>query len=272
MRQNFYLSVLFLAATFLIISCQDSTSSLDEQPPQLPPSESMNMDFSVFDENTNTTSSNLTADNESYSHFFNAAIRAMVMEAIVNTNLTIPKTLLKAAENVEPELTDNGEWTWSYTSDANNNNFEIRLVATSGSDDLVNWQMYVTNSALNIENALFFEGEVTEDGSTGNWTYYALFGEEAGSEVSQTNWSIESEDQVDLRLEVLTDRNGNLGDYIEYSFNSPVKLATYYNADEDQTSEIEWNIETIEGYIIAPNYNNGDQACWNSNFQDIECS
>lgn len=268
-----YLSLLILlAVSLLLFSCQDSTNSLDEQPPQLPPAESMNMDFSVFDENTDATSANLTANNESYSHFLNAAIRAMVMKGVVNTNLAIPKTLLKAAENVEPELTDNGEWTWSYTSDANNTNFEIRLVATSSSDGLVNWQMYVTNSELNIENSLFFEGEVTEDGSTGNWTYYALLGDEAGSEVSQTTWSIESEEQVDLRLEVLTDRNGNTGDYIEYSFNSPVKLATYYNAGEDQTTEIEWNSETFEGSIIAPNYNNGEQACWNSNFQNIECS
>lgn len=271
MRQYYFLPILLLAATFLLLSCQDSTNSLDEQPPQLPSAESMNMDFTVFDEDSGTNSTNITADNESYSHFFNAAIRAMVMKGIVNTNLAIPKTLLKAAENVEPELTDNGEWTWSYTSGANDNNFEIRLVATSDSDDLVNWQMYVTNSALNIENALFFEGEVTENGSTGNWTYYALLGDEAGKEVSQTTWSIENEDQIDLRLEVLTNRNGNLGDYIDYSFNPPVKQATYYNSGEDQTTEIEWNSETFEGYIIAPNYNNGEQACWNSNFQDIEC-
>jgi len=131
--------------------------------------------------------------------------------------------------------------------------------------------MYVTNSVLNIDDSLFFEGEVAEDGSAGNWTYYALFGEDAGNEVSQVTWSIESEEEVDLRLEVLTDRNGNLGDYIEYSFDSPVKLATYYNAGEDQTTEIEWNSETFEGYLIAPNYNNGDQACWNGEFQNVEC-
>ena len=276
MGQKNYLPLFLLIATSLLLfSCQDSTNSLNEQPPQLPPAESMNMDFSAFDENTeanNAINVSNASDSESYSHFLNAAFRAMVMKGIVNTNLAIPKTLLKAAENIEPELTDDGEWTWNYTSDANDNNFEIRLVATSETDNLVNWQMYVTNSALSIDNELFFEGEVTEDGSEGTWTYFALFGDEAGSEVSQITWSIESENQVDLRLEVLTDRNGNLGDFIEYSFNSPVKLATYYNSGEDQTTEIEWNSETLEGYIIAPNYNNGEQACWNSNFQDVECS
>lgn len=230
------------------------------------------MDFSAFDEESGGNSANLTAENESYSHFFNAAIRAMVMKGIVSTNLAIPKALLKAAENIEPELTDDGEWTWSYSKDANGNNFEIELIATTSSNDQVTWQMYVTNSALNIENILLFEGKVSDDGSSGSWTYYALFGDETGNEVSSITWTINNEDQVELRLEVLSGRNGNLGDYLEYSYDSPVKRATYYNADEDQVTEIEWNSETYEGYIIAPNYNNGEQSCWNSNFQNVECS
>lgn len=267
-RYSFLFAIYLVAASLLMISCQDSTNSLNEQPPQLPPVESMNMDFSAFDEDTGA---NLTAENESYTHFLNASIRAMVMKAVVNSNLAIPKALLNAAENVEPELTDDGEWTWSYSNDANGNSFEVELVATSGNNGTVLWQMYVTNSALDIDDVLFFEGDVETDGSAGSWTYYALFGEEAGSAVSQTTWNAVSEDQIDLRLEVLTDRNNNLGDYIEYSFNSPVKIATYYNAGEDQTTKIEWNSESYEGYFIAPNYNNGEQACWDSNFQNVEC-
>lgn len=230
----------------------------------------MNMDFSAFDDESNGKSANFTSDNESYSHFFNAAVRAMVMKGIVNTNLAIPKVLLQAAENFEPELTDDGEWTWSYSKDANGNNFEIELIATTSSNEQVIWQMYVTNSALNIDNVLLFEGEVSDDGSSGYWTYYALFGNEAGNAVSQLEWNISSEDQAELRLEVLSDRNGNLGDYIDYAFDAPVKRTTYYNAAEDQLTEIEWNSETYEGYIIAPNYNSGEQACWNSNFQNVE--
>jgi hypothetical protein len=146
------------------------------------------------------------------------------------------------------------------------------LIATANDNGQVVWQMYVTSSALNIDNALLFEGEVLSDGSSGNWTYYALLGDEAGSEISRINWTVENEDQNDLRLEVLSDRNSNLGDYIEYNFDSPIKRAVYFNADEDETAEIEWNSETLEGYIIAANYNNGEQACWNSNFQNVECS
>lgn len=273
MAQKNYLPLfLLIASSLLLFSCQDSVTSFDEQPPQLPPLESMDVDLSAFEEESGNKSANFTAENESYTHFLNATFRAMIVRGVVNSSLAIPKALLEAAENIEPELSDDGEWTWSYSKDANGNNFEAELIATANDNDQVIWQMYVTSSALNIDNALLFEGEVLTDGSSGNWTYFALLGDEAGSETSNVTWTVESEDQVDLRLEVLSDRNGNLGDYIEYTFDSPIKRAVYYNAAEDETAEIEWNIETLEGYIIAPNYNNGEQACWNSNFQNVECS
>jgi len=273
-QKNYLLLLLLISTSLLVFSCQDSTNSLNEQPPQLPPAESMDMNFSVFDKDTDAGSSgdaNLTAENESYTHFLNATFRAMIVRGVVNSSLAIPKTLLNAAENIEPELSDDGEWTWSYSKDANGNNFEAELIATTDGNGQVIWQMYVTSSALDIDNELLFEGEVLTDGSSGNWTYFALLGDEAGSEISSVIWTVENEDQVDLRLEVLTDRNGNLGDYIEYSFDSPVKLATYYNAGDNQTTEIEWNSETFEGYLVAPNYNNGEQACWNNDFQNVEC-
>jgi len=272
MKKINYLS-LFIVLSFAItmFSCQDSTNSLDDQPPELPPVESMNMEFSNFDESVDSGNSELNAENETYSHFTNAAIRAMVMKGIVSTNLAIPKALIAAAENSDPELTDDGEWTWSYASDASGDNFEVRLHASEGSDGRINWQMFVTNSGLDLDDVLLFEGDVNQDGTEGTWIYYALFGDESGNAVSQIDWEIENEEQTELRLEVLSDRNGHAGDSIDYRFDAPVKRAEYYNAGDDLRTEIEWNIETKEGYLVSPNYNNGEQACWNGDFQDVEC-
>ncbi|WP_141691483.1 hypothetical protein [Rhodohalobacter halophilus] len=272
MRRFSYITTLFaIAGSLLLMSCSNTTGSFEDQPPHLPPAESMNMDFSLFeDENSDTGKENLSINNESYSHFLNAAVRAAVLKTIVDVNLIIPKSLYIAAENADPELNEDGEWTWTYSSQASGNTFNVRLVA-SESNGAISWQMYLTGSAMELDNILLFDGEVSPDGTEGRWTYYAIFCDHAGSAVSRVDWSVDNEENLSLRLEVLSDRNGNLGDYIEYIFDAPVKTATYYNAGEDQLTEIEWNSETKAGFLIAPNYNNGEQACWDSNFQNVEC-
>lgn len=42
----------------------------------------------------------------------------------------------------------------------------------------------------------------------------------------------ENEEQRQLRLDILSDRTGNLGDFIEYEFDAPVKRVTYLTLGE----------------------------------------
>lgn len=267
-------TALLIGLFFLTVSCEDSLTSFDEQPPELPPASSMEMDFTDFDqEHSNEFSSmEMAAESESYSNFGNAAIRALFMKAVVNVNLAIPKALLKAAEHADPELNENEEWVWSYSKTADNKEFEVLLVASMETENEALWQLFVTNPELGLDNHLFFEGMTTPDGKSGTWTYYQLLGDEPGDAVSEVSWNVEDEDRRELRLEILSDRNGHMGDSIEYEFDAPVKRATYYNAEQDETTEIVWNTETREGYLMAPDYNEGEQACWDSGLANIPCS
>lgn len=140
----------------------------------------------------------------------------------------------------------------------------------AGNDD-VNWQFFVTNSELSIEDRLFFDGTTNADGSQGTWTYYDL-SNESNESVSEIQWAVTGEEEVSLRLDVVSDRFDNQGDYIDYTFDGTVKNAVYYNAGNDETTELQWNVETKAGYLIAPNFNNGEQACWDENFDNASCS
>jgi hypothetical protein len=273
-RKNLIYTVLFMATfTLLAGGCQDSVSSLQESPPELPSASSMEIDFSGMDsESAQKTAPGYQSEMGSYSNFTNAAIRVAVMKTIVSTNLAVPKALLTAAENVDPEFNDNGEWTWNYSHSAGGYTFETTLVATQLNSNEIQWQFFVSDSENGIDDRLFFEGTTTDSGQSGNWTYYALFGENAGEPVSEVTWSFEDEENKQIRLDVLSDRNGHLGDYIAYQLEYPVHNAIYYNAENDQATEIEWNSETHEGYLIAPGYNDGEQACWDSQFSNTDCN
>ncbi len=265
-------SFIFLFS-LLAAACQDTVDPSQETPPPLPPAESMEMDFSAMDGDTaQKTAPGYESDSESYSNFTNAVIRVAVMKTIVNANLAIPRALLQAAQNVDPDFNDNGEWVWTYSHTAGGQQFDIELIAVRQSDQEVQWQLFVSSPDHATDSQLFFEGVTSEDGRAGSWTYFALFGESAGEPVSEITWAIEDEENKQLRLEVLSDRNGNLGDYIEYDLEYPVHRATYYNASEDETSEIQWNSETREGFLTAPGYNDGVQSCWDSSFRNSPCN
>lgn len=259
------IGLLFLLATFVLASCGDNPASLSsEEPPQLPPIESMQVDFSTF-EGTQTAKREVANTN-----FSQAALRALVMKTVVDLNLAIPRALLVAAEGSEAEFNDEGQWEWSYSHTAAENNYEVRLLASAEGSSGVHWEFFVTNSLLDIDNKLLFEGTSSNDGSQGTWTYFNVTGE--GNEpVSEIEWSVNGEDEVSLRLEVVSDRYNNLGDFIEYSFDGTVKKAIYFNAGQEETTELQWNVETKAGYLIAPNYNNGERACWDENFEDVVC-
>lgn len=264
------ISVILLVGVFVITSCKDDPASLNnDQPPQLPTAESMQMDFSTF-ENNQSPKENVARKNGA--NFAQAAFRALIAKAIVNVNLAVPKVILEAASNAEAELNENEEWEWSYSRSAANATYEVRLIASRATGDEVTWQFFVTNSDLNIEDKLFFSGVSNSDGTQGTWTYYNLLNSEGDEATSQIAWSVEGEDNVELRLEVLSDRNDLAGDFIEYTFDGTIKNAIFYDASADEITELEWNIETKAGFIIAPDYNDGEKACWDENFDDVSCT
>lgn len=264
-RLAFYI----LIGAFIVTACSDDPASLNsEEPPAIPPVESMTVDVSTFDAYQQNKDA---LGKQSNTNFTQAAIRAFVIKSVVELNLAIPKALLAAASESDAEFNDDGEWVWSYTKNAGNETYEVRLVASQENENEINWQFFVTNSSLDINDKLFFSGTTNADGSQGTWTYYSL-ASSSEEPVSVTDWTITEEGNVDLRLEVTSDRFNNQGDYIEYSFDGMIKNIVYYNADEDEITELQWNVETNAGYIIAPNYNNGEKACWDENFENTSCS
>jgi len=262
------LTVFVAVLVLLTISCTDNPATISEKPPQLPPVNSMEMDFSNFQHKQKSTgANNLSTDN-----FTRASGAALLMKGIVGLNLAIPKLLLKAAQNADAQLNDASKWEWNYSKTSDSNTYSVRLVASRNGNDKVNWEFYVTSTNLGLEDQLFFSGTTNTDGTSGIWTYYSLQNTNSQEVVSQINWTVNGSNDVSLKLEVKSDRNNHQGDFIEYTFDGTLKTATYYDASSGETTKIQINVNTHAGYISSPNYNSGEKACWDSNYQDTTCS
>jgi len=259
-----------------LYSCTDNPSSANDEPPAIPPVSSMEMDYSTFELDPQQSSPKATHTVQEYEHFTAAVGSATILRLVVALNVAIPRAILEGASNRDPQLNGDGQWEWSYSQTTDQNSFEVRLVAiVSGSgtaEQQVNWEFYVSSDQHGLDNFLFFEGVTSADGSTGTWTYYDLASPEQQSAVSRVDWNVVDENNRSLTLEVLSDRNNHQGDTIEYSFDGSLKTAVFTDASEGTTVTLVWNPETHEGSITAPNYNNGVQACWNSNLENTACS
>lgn len=270
MLQRVKILSLLLVGLLIINACSDSVSSSEQDtPPKIPSVESMNMDFSTFDENE--PPSQINDEASEVTNFTQAVIRAALMKAVVDANLALPRAIFKAAADADANLNEENEWEWSFSKTINDDNFEVRFVGTRQDENTILWECYITNSQMGLEDALLFDGTSNNDGTEGNWTYYNIQNQKEHEAVSQITWS-KTETTTSLTLEVLSEDSQHFGNTIEYFSKGNIKHATFYNAGEDATTELEWNSESFTGYLIAPNYNNGEKACWDSNFQNVTCS
>jgi len=272
-RNGIVLVAVLLTLVVGLSACGDSTNVKDQTPPDLPPQESMNTDFSTFDQAPQKQ--NLNTQQAGFEHFTRAAFEAAAFKVILNANLFIPRAIFKAATKVDPEGGNNGEWNWNYSVDANGKVFKASLTGQKNKDaGHSTWQMYITNNQTQppLDNFLLFEGQAQLDGTSGYWIYYDWTQPDQQSRISRLDWSKKSENALDLTLKVLSNRNNNINDVIEYQISDSTKMVTYTDASKSSELKIHWNSETHAGYLIDPGYNSGEKACWDSNFQNVACT
>ncbi len=207
------------------------------------------------------SASNKTVAKRAESNFNTAVLAAGVAKIILEANLAIPRALITAAQDQTADAINDSEFEWKYSSAASGQNFSIRLVATVETSQHVDWNFFVSSSAAEIQDQLFFSGTSNFDGTMGTWTYY---NPQNGSELSDVNWEA-GENSTSVDFEVTSDRNNNRGDTITYHFDGTTKSVVYFDASEDQTSTISYNTKTLAGFIISANYNGGAKSCWDEN-------
>lgn len=263
------ITIAFFIGIITLVSCSDNaTKSTEQNPPAIPPEHSMAMELSNFNEQSKVQSATTQAKN----NFGQAVFRAGLLKTIVDINLAIPTAFLKAASESDARLNENEEWEWKYNTTAESNEYGVRLTAVRDESGSASWNFYVTNPQFNLDNKLFFSGVSDAQGTEGSWSYYSLLDSDGKEEkVSQIAWTVESKDDLNLRLDVVSDRNDNRGDYIDYTLEGTTKAVVHFDASENQETTLQWNTGTNAGSITAPNYNNGNKACWDGNLEDISC-
>ncbi|MFC1713797.1 hypothetical protein ACFL6S_09020 [Candidatus Poribacteria bacterium] len=244
---------------------EDGTGGEAEQPPELPPNASMTVDLSTFGGEKLAPELQIPGAN-----FSNAAIRVLLVNTAVIVGLALPTAAFKAAIDTDPIKQGDGSWLWSYEITILGVDIEANL---TGRLDLAGlktvWSMRVTSNFLLLSNFEWYTGESLLDNSSGSWLFYDSKAPGSGNELAKIEWAVSAIDKVDLIISNLELEGPNANDVLLYSIDGTTAFISFYKASDDTLVDITWDLITIAGSILAPNYNGGERASWDGDKQDI---
>lgn len=257
-----------IAAQLLVVSCSDDpASSKPAQQPNLPPAASMIIDFSSL---TNPGSAPKMA--QAGVNYLNAVARLAVINGTVVVVLSAPAAVFAAAVSQTPTAGSDGAYHWQYTTTANGIAFTADLTGSIDARTQESlWEMRVSAPSVGLTNFLWYDGRAKLNNSSGYWEFYDPAQPDTKVNVLHLDWTYASATNATLSFEVVKESAPEKGDTLDYTLAGNIFTVKIFDASTAENLEISWDRTTTAGYLIAPNYNGGQKACWDSTRADVAC-
>ncbi len=264
-------SMLWLAA------CEKNPTAPKSQKPNLPPQSSMAVDLQAFNNNNNAAGLSKTgADQTAVGlNFIAARLTVGAINLAVLTHMSVPVLTFAAALSQQPALQDDAKWHWVYSVSNNaGQQFQADLAGwIDESEQVSRWEMRITTSGLGapLNNFLWYEGQAALSNGSGQWDIYDSAQPASSVKAVHIDWDRPSADEATLKFTVVKPRVPENGDVLTYKVDGNSRAVTFFDQSASTTLDISWDAVTNAGYIIAPNYNNGQKSCWDSQLNDTIC-
>lgn len=229
------------------------------RPPELPPKESMTVDFQSIQ------ASGAIVDPAAKTHWTQAAVRVGLLNLWVGLGLAPHVGVFHAAHSQRPRAEDD-RWVWSYTVKDANVDATATLSARMDGNASV-WEMRVNGKvgAQTLSDFLWYDGRY--EVSSGHWQIY----NHPSGNLIRIDWKVNSPTDKELRF---TNNTGGIddGDSLVYKLAGDAASVSY-DFQQNQKADIAWSVSTKAGYILAADYvdHENEKACWNTNLFDTVC-
>lgn len=280
MKKNLLL-ILFIAGISLFFnSCKKDKGN----PPVLPPSESMTIDFSNFE--SGKKSGELFSDIKGLNNDIWDFVRgvAVYWTKYINTDLAVPIASFGLAVENNPVYLDTKTWQWSYDAPITINQvsvtYKARLTGQIRDTDVL-WKMYISKEGTGaFQEFVWFEGTSELDGTSGQWILNHSF--QFPEPMLQIDWTKSGASIGTVIYTYVREKNNNRvadtfkDSRIEYGKRSSA-LDAYYtihynNGLSFSDAEVEWNTISHDGRVMCSAYfGNPNWYCWDSNLVNTSC-
>lgn len=261
------IAVLFVGLT----GCGDDSTGPDvnEDPPQMPNIEKGQPDVSFFQENNPQKAA---TDELNETNNYNQARMTVLWNTVFFSFGQSYGTLFSQANQEEADF-NNGVWEWSYTYNFEGMSASYRTTAEEVGNS-VKWATYWSyddGQGDSVDNYNIFEGTVSNDESTGDWTFNAMdsdLQEEVPFITSTWNFTSDTEKEINLTMygDAIDDESANETATINFEQNG-ADFSMDLNFADGEDHLVTWNTDTNVGSITS----NGETVCWDENFQDVSC-
>lgn len=273
------LILLFASHLLTFTACQKDD---DKKAPELPPSNSMIMDFGF----TATQKSEPVEQRQIINHYAIAALQVNYWSTVAALHTAIPAAAFEKAFENNPVWDDALRvWVWSYSTQVANDVYQSRLTGKIEADSL-KWEMYLSKVGnASMQNHLWFEGK-SHSRQTGGWwmlNHPKIEGTVQMQPAIKINWAKTSEKVFSLRYTLVAEKvfnpTGNYyetnrakGSFIEYGKVEDTLFDAYYILNSTESNErfnILWNTSTRAGKVEKAGTT--ESWCWNQNLVNSVC-
>jgi len=263
-----------MLSIFWLAACEKNPTESKSPKPDLPPQSSMTIDLQMFSSNAglSKTGADQTAIGK---NFVAARLTVGAINLAVLAHMSVPVLTFGAALSQQPALKDDGKWHWVYSVSNNaGQQFQADLAGwIDVSAQVSRWEMRITTSGLGaaLNNFLWYTGSAALKNGSGQWDIYDSAQPNSSIKVVHIDWDHPSADKATLKFTVVKPQVPENGDMLTYKADGNNRMVTYFDQSANSTLEISWDAATHAGYIIAPNYNNGQKSCWDNQLNDTSC-
>lgn len=256
-----------MASAIVFAGC----SKEDSEPPELPPMESLVMDFSDFNNPSDTLQSLKAAG--TYHNWGVAFLSVSVWNAMITLGTAVPVAAYAEALRQNPVYLGDSRWEWSYDITVMSIQFSASLIAERISNEEFTAEMYITRpGAGGFEDFKWYEGTIRYDHTGASWTLYENPANPSPivTIVWNRDWEAGSLDLTYTNVKAGDNENGS---FISFSVDPSKEYdAAYTISLSAGVINIEWNRETKAGRIKSPvRFGNSMWHCWNSSLQSMVC-
>lgn len=263
----------FLILVVLMSSCKKEDA--DGISPELPPAETMIVDFSKF------TDSNKSAVPQRINWLYSVTTVG-VWNVIIGTTFAVPVASFKHAFSSKPVKTGDYSWQWQYDVDGFTSRYTARLTGTLETGQ-VKWEMYISKEGIDsFDEFLWFEGISKSDGKSGWWLLY--HSPSFQEETVRVDWKKEDVEVGDIKYTYVRELNNSgqpdpfKGSTLQYglkegTFDAWIHTHTWDHSNQVfNDTQIEWSRTKFNGWVKAPHFfNDSNWHCWDEQGVDIEC-
>lgn len=260
--------VIMLLTTVMLMNTSCDKENPDEKP-ELPPVESLVMNFSAFDSRPDQQKGIVTT----YNNFVYSYLNVVFWSSLSSGSIALPVRAYTHIKDQDAEYLGDNIWQWEYNFTWDASEYIATLTAERLNNEEFSMAMVIALSTATESGFKWFEGIVRYDHTAASWDIYK-YNDMNPVKMLEVDWTKDYEAETSSLTYVYVEPGQEeTGSSITLGRDPSLDYNAWYTINlSAETIEIQWDTVTKAGRVRNQNhFQDNNWHCWNADLMDIEC-